>query len=57
VGDSVVLVCAVFGSLAAGVLAALGLCQAMFSLFRMSAPHLAPTPEVPVSTTATILEG
>jgi hypothetical protein len=57
VGDWVVLVCAVLGSLAAGVLAALGLCHAMFNLFRMSAPHRAPTPEVPVSTAATILEG
>jgi hypothetical protein len=57
VGDWVVLVCAVLGSLAAGVLAALGLCHAMFTLFRMSAPRRDPKPEVPVSTAATILEG
>jgi hypothetical protein len=29
----------------------------MFNLFRMSAPHRAPAPEVPVSAAATILEG
>ena len=59
VGDSVVLVCAVLGSLAAGVLAAWGVCQAVFGLFRMWAaaePAPTPAPEVAVPA-APILEG
>jgi hypothetical protein len=35
----------------------LGVCHAFFTLFRMRAAELAPAPDVPVSTTATILEG
>jgi hypothetical protein len=58
--DSIVLVCAVFASLASGVLVAYGLCQAMFGLFRIharqvriaSAPsspeRLVPAPAQPV---------
>jgi hypothetical protein len=40
VSGSIMLVSAVFGSLAAGVLAAYGVCQAMFALFRIHARTL-----------------
>jgi len=39
--DSIVLVCAVFASLASGVLVAYGLCQLMFGLFRIHARQVA----------------
>ncbi len=39
-GGSIVLVFVVFGSLAAGVLAAYGVCLTMFALFRMHARTL-----------------
>ncbi|MGA2895985.1 MAG: hypothetical protein ABSE27_00100 [Acidobacteriaceae bacterium] len=55
--DSVVLVCAVFASLASGVLLAYGVCQAVFALFRMSArPAPAPS-QARVAASASIVEG
>ena len=53
VGDSVMLVCAVLASLAAGVLAAYGVCVAMFGFFRLHAPQ---QPVVRVDS-ASIVEG
>ena len=55
--DSVVLVCAVLASLAAGVLVAHGVCLAMFGLFRMHARQVAAEPVVRLSGTASIVEG
>ena len=60
--DSVVLVCAVFASLASGVLLAYGVCQAVFALFSvharqspaLSAVHGARTR---VASPASIVEG
>jgi len=55
VSASIVLICAVLASLAAGVLAAYGVCQAMFFLFSSHArqtaqsqpkPAIAPTPAI-----------
>jgi hypothetical protein len=57
VGDWVVLVCAVLGSLAAGVLAAFGVTQAVFGVFRVRAAERSTQPEVQVSVAATIVEG
>ncbi len=61
-GDSVVLVCAVFASLASGVLLAYGLCQALFALFRMHARQAPAQPAaqsagVRVGSSAGIVEG
>jgi uncharacterized protein (DUF2062 family) len=57
VSDSVVLVCAVFASLASGVLLAYGVCQAVFALFRIHARQ-APTPsQARVAASASIVEG
>ena len=39
--DSMMLVCAVLGSLAAGVLAAYGICLGMFRIFRIHAEQAA----------------
>ncbi|HEX9198380.1 MAG TPA: hypothetical protein VF865_02395 [Acidobacteriaceae bacterium] len=55
--DSVVLVCAVLASLAAGVLVAHGVCLAMFGVFRMHARQVATEPVVRLSGTASIVEG
>ncbi|MGA2438427.1 MAG: hypothetical protein ABSF57_07930 [Acidobacteriaceae bacterium] len=55
--DSVVLVCAVFASLASGVLLAYGVCQAVFALFRM---HTLPAPapsQARVARSASVVEG
>ena len=55
--DSVILVCAVFASLAFGVLLAYGVCQAVFALFRMRArrrprPLRRESPAAPASSKA-----
>ena len=42
--DSMMLVCAVFASLAVGVLAAYGVCLGFFAAFRMRAQRAAVTP-------------
>ena len=60
--DSVVLVCAVFASLASGVLLAYGVCQAIFALFRMHArqspaPSAAQSAGARVVASASIVEG
>jgi hypothetical protein len=44
--SSVVLVCAVLASLAAGVLLAYGICQAMFALFHSHARKIASRPAI-----------
>lgn len=61
-GDSVVLVCAVFASLASGVLLAYGVCQAVFALFLMHAHQSPAQPTaqsagVRVARPATTVEG
>lgn len=55
--DSVVLVCAVFASLASGVLLAYGVCQAIFALFRMSARPVPAPSQARVAASAGIVEG
>lgn len=55
-GDSVMLVCAVLASLAAGVLAAYGVCVAMFGFFRLHARQTPAQPDVRVDS-ASIVEG
>ncbi len=60
--DSVVLVCAVFASLACGVLLAYGVCQALFALFLMHARQApaqstAQSAGVRVASPASIVEG
>lgn len=55
--DLLMLVCAVLASLAAGVLAAYGVCLGMFGLFRMHARQAAVKSVVRVSSSATIAEG
>ena len=55
--DSVVLVCAVFASLASGVLLAYGVCQAIFALFRMHARQSPAPSQVRVASPASIVEG
>ena len=55
--DSVVLVCAVFASLASGVLLAYGVCQAVFVLFRMHARRSPAPSQVRVASRASIVEG
>jgi hypothetical protein len=55
--DFVMLVCAVLASLAAGVLAAYGVCVGMFGLFRMHALQAAVKAPVRVSSGAKIVEG
>ena len=60
--SSLFLVCAIFASLAAGVLLAYGVCQAIFALFRMSVRHapLQPTVKskaVRAASPASIVEG
>ena len=54
----VVLVCAVLASLASGVLAAYGICVAMFGIFRMRARQVtAAETKAPVAGSAGLLEG
>ena len=55
--DSVMLVCAVFASLAVGVSLAHGVCLAMFGVFRMHARQVAAERVVPLSGTASVVEG
>jgi uncharacterized protein (DUF2062 family) len=55
-GDSVMLVCAVLASLAAGVLVAYGTCLAMFAMFRPRRPAVA-EPVVRVSGSTSAVEG
>jgi hypothetical protein len=57
VSDSVVLVCAVFASLASGVLLAYGVCQAIFALFRMHASQSPAPSQARVASHASIVEG
>jgi hypothetical protein len=52
-----VLVCAVFASLASGVLMAYGVCQAVFALFRMSARPVPAPAQARVARSASIVEG
>ena len=55
--DLVILVCVVFGALAAGVLAAYGVCLSMFAAFQMHARQVAERRTVLVQGTASIVEG
>jgi len=55
--DFVMLVCAVLAALAAGVLAAYGVCLAMFGLFRMHARQVNAESPVRVGSGAKIVEG
>lgn len=55
--DSVMLVCAVFGALAAGVLAAYGVCLAMFAMFRTHARQAKAESMVRMDGTASIVGG
>ena len=55
--DSVTLVCAVFASLAFGVLLAYGVCQAVFALFRMHALRSPAPSQVHVTGRASVVEG
>ena len=55
--DSVMLVCAVLASLAAGVLVAYGVCLTMFGLFRIHARQVPVKSAVRVSQPAGIVEG
>jgi hypothetical protein len=57
VSDSVVLVCAVFASLASGVLLAYGVCKAIFALFRMHAIQSPAPSQARVAATASAVEG
>jgi len=54
VSDSIVLVCAVLGALAAGVLAAYGVCLGMFAAFRIHAKQAATRTGAQVRSTASI---
>jgi len=56
-GDWVMLLCAVFAALAAGILAAYGVCLGFFAMFRMQAKTLAKDPVVQVSGAASIVGG
>jgi hypothetical protein len=55
--DLLMLICAVLAALAAGVLAAYGVCLGMFGLFRMHARQVAVKQVVRVPNPAGILEG
>jgi hypothetical protein len=57
VSTSIVLVCAVLASLAAGVLLAYGVCQAMFALFHSHAKQIAEKPTVVNAISTPIIEG
>jgi len=53
---SIVLVCAVLASLAAGVLIAYGICVAMFALFDSHVRQIAPRPASQVAVTNPVTE-
>jgi len=55
--SSIVLVCAVLASLAAGVLLAYGICQAMFALFHSHARKIARTASRPAIIPTPAIEG
>jgi hypothetical protein len=55
--SSIVLVCAVLASLAAGVLVAYGICQAMFALFHSHARKVAQTSSCPAIIATPATEG
>jgi hypothetical protein len=57
VSTSIVLVCAVLASLAAGVLVAYGVCHGMFALFRIHARQVAVRSVESIAATAQIVEG
>jgi hypothetical protein len=57
VSDSLVLLCAVFASLASGVLLAYAVCQAVFALFRMHARRSPARSRARVTVSASIVEG
>jgi uncharacterized protein (DUF2062 family) len=57
VTDLLMLVCAILAALAAGVLVAYGVCLSMFALFRMHARQAAVRSVVPVSSSASVVEG
>jgi uncharacterized protein (DUF2062 family) len=56
-GDSIMLVCAVLASLAAGVLAAYGVCLAIFAIFRPRTRPLAIESKIPTASPTTAVEG
>ncbi len=56
-GDSIMLVCAVLASLAAGVLAAYGVCLFVLTLFRPRALAPAKQPAIPAASPTTAVEG
>jgi hypothetical protein len=53
----VVLVCAVFASLASGVLLAYGVCQAVFALFSVHARQSPALSQARVARSASVVEG
>jgi len=53
---SIVLICAVLASLAAGVLVAYGICLTMFALFHNHARHIAQSRPNPVIVAAPAIE-
>jgi len=53
--DSVMLVCAVLASLAAGVLVAYSVCLTIFAVFRVRTPETAK--KSPIDVTSSVLEG
>jgi uncharacterized protein (DUF2062 family) len=57
VKDSIVLVCAVLASLAAGVLVAYGVCLGFFRVFQMRAQQAEVRSAQPVAGAAQIVEG
>jgi hypothetical protein len=57
VSDSIVLVCAVFASLASGVLLAYGTCLALFGLFHLHASQSPAQPRVRVANSTSAVEG
>jgi hypothetical protein len=57
VSDSMVLVCAVLASLAAGVLLAYGVCLGMFRIFQMRAQEAEVKSESLVGSAAQVVEG
>ena len=56
-GDWMMLVCAVLGALAAGVMVAYGVCLGFFAMFRMRAQQLVKEPVAQVRGTASVVGG
>jgi hypothetical protein len=56
-GDSIMLVCAVLASLAAGVLAAYAVCLAVFAIFRTRTTPLTAKSPIPVVNPTSPVEG